>query len=196
MKLRYLLAMLILLPACTESDAMNALTFGGGVPAAGGTACAGYSTDCADATHGTNTYLLSDGGSDHTDAQRWTASQGGTATRIRYYFTDYYDAANYKVALYNGTTLVGTGTITGSANSWVWSGNLSVEGGQSLTFAQNDVLRPCIAVDDPVTNGFQIDWKAGSGTDYWDYSETYAPASITWTSDSSYIVSIQLEYTY
>lgn len=193
---RYLLILLYLLAVgCSESDA-GLMMMSGGTPAAAGltTTCAGWSTDCAATTYGTNNYIISSG--DHTDGYRWAATRDGTATRIRFRCADYHDSVANKVALYSGTTLIGTATVTHADNTWVWSTALVVEGGQSLTFAQNAVLRICMAIDDANVNGFQMSYSTAGSGNWWDYSTTYAPATITWSSAELYAVAIQLEYQY
>lgn len=171
---------------------------GGGVAVAGGgttTACAGFSTDCATTGNPTNSYLRSSGTSS-MDCQRWTATRSGTATRIRQHFNDYYGGTEIKVGLYNGTTKIGSAAIVGSTGAWVWSSDLIVEGGQSLTFALNDVLRICVAVNTADANGYEVAYSMAAAGNYWDAQTSYLPATASWSTSDEYIVGVQLEYEY
>jgi len=142
------------------------------------------------------------GAADRTYGRLWTATEGGTVTHINMMGTteDSWQDAWYVV--YNGTTLIGTGTITEWSPTDDWNGevSISVEGGQSLSFSTDDVLRFGIAWDDDVAANPRVNRDGGASDGGIEYDSTNAVegapnATASWTTSGSAGLGAIMRYT-
>jgi len=152
-----------------------------------GVSCIGYpedGTDCSPTFDGITSLTTSDS----TFTRQWVATTDGTAKRIHMYFGEDIGYINIDVILYVDSTIKALGTITPVAETWVWSGTLVAESGQSLDFSTDDELYFGITVD--TSSAYRSAQSASYSNRY--YQSGYKPTS-TWTS-SSYDFATVLEY--
>ena len=169
LKIKYFLLTIALILVPLFVSAWNTAIIGGGVPSGGctGEYCIGVTTTCEDLTSGPD--IAKD--YDYTFANKWTATEGGTVTYV-HLRTGNTAPSNITLPVafvYNGDTLIGSADASSvSAADTNYKIAIIVEGGQSLTFATNDVL----------TYGYSRDGGANY-TDF-DYTSPGSPDGVMW----------------
>jgi hypothetical protein len=168
-----------------------AVTVGFGQGSSSTLACIGYHNDQTDCNFSTATTTIARTSS-YTFARKWTPSVSGSVNRIKFYFGDVLGTySNIKAAVWKNDKLVATATITPSINSWVWSGTLVAESGQSLNFSSGDFLVYGVTVENPT--GLSMSRTYDEAITNYMYANSYLPASIT-ASVGGYQIGTILEY--
>jgi len=143
-------------------------------------------------------------GDDVTITAPWTASTSGIADSIQFYAGSGWAADNTWVCLYkniSGTiTLIGKGVVSStSINSWHSKVTLVAESGQSLSFANGDVLYYGVAFYDAAGSSSTVGREDAGGPGMY-YNATAnstvsgPPATLTWTTSASRLMAFILEY--
>jgi len=194
--------LMILLFFCIATSCYaGGLIMGGGVLTVGGSTYVGWPNSDGTPTGAPTSESVA--GEDAIVTTQWTATENGTIKTIQFYTGSLWAADGASVVVYKditGTkTLIGKGTATvpGTAQ-WIAKTTVTVESGQSLTFATNDVLYFGVYYYDILGSSSRVGREDAGGTG--GYYQTLSgetgtpPATFTSTLSASRLMSFILEY--
>ena len=183
-----------------ETDPAAAVTNNSEQGGGGETRYVGFPNTAGTANSPVGSWALYGSNADRTYGRLWTATENGTIQAVKIYQSteDNWQAA--WLVVYNGTTLVGkVAYSTLNADAWCDFQTIVVEGGQSLNFSTNDVLRFGIAWDNDASGSTQFyrDNGASDGGIEYDSStavESAPPATASWSTSASQGMGVILQY--